>query len=61
VGSTVRSCAARYGEISSRNMKVLSIVPMGAKSNGQRVIAGISQNDLDANEIFRFIRIHFVW
>jgi len=33
---------------------------MGAKSVGLRVIAGISQNDLDANEIFRFIRIHFV-
>jgi hypothetical protein len=31
-----------------------------AESVGLSVIAGISQNRLDANEIFRFIGIHFV-
>lgn len=31
-----------------------------AKAVSQRVIAGISQNRLAANEIFRFIGIHFV-
>jgi hypothetical protein len=61
VGSTVRSCAARKGELSSRSMKVLNIFWKENETVCLRVNAGISQNLLAANEILRFIGIHFVW